>query len=288
MTLLTRIATRARQRVITLDELRGLGLSKDAVKHLVATERLWRLHRGVYALDPHPSKPSRAYAAVRRCEPDAYASRFTAAAILSWRDHWPAKPQVTVVGRSGARGPKEIEVHHARRLEVGTCRGIPVTSPAQTVIDCAPYLGAQSLRALLRAAEYDGLDLTTLVRPGIPRSLRELLNRYVIGSGLTENELEAHFFELCAAAGVSLPQVQRVRGRHRIDFVWHELGLIVETDGRRGHDTFIAFTDDRARDREHFLAGFATLRFTWFEVEQETEMVVEQLRAAHARLRVAS
>lgn len=207
-------------------------------------------------------------------------------AVLGWRDHWPRLPQVTLVGRSGRRGPQDIEVHRARRLDVGTCRGIPVTSPAQTVTDCAPLLKAESLKSLLRAAEYDGLDLTTLIKPGIPRNLRDLLDRYVIGSGLTANELEARFFELCASAGLPRPEAQvRTTARARIDFLWRDIGLLVETDGRRAHDSYVSFTDDRARDRAHFLAhGWITLRFTWFEVEHEPGMVTEQLKAAFARL----
>ena len=141
------------------------------------------------------------------------------------------------------------------------------------------------MKDLLRQAEHDGLDLRTLIKPGIPANLRRLLDRYVIGSGLTASELEARFYEICAGANLPLPEIQaRFAERRRIDFVWHHLRLIVETDGRRAHDSFIAFTDDRVRDREHFLSGYVTLRFTWWEVEHEPRLVAEQLLAAHARL----
>ena len=83
----------------------------------------------------------------------------------------------------------------------------------------------------------------------------------IVGSGLTANELEARFYELCARIGFPRPEVQvRMPERRRIDFLFRDLGLIVETDGRRTHGTFVAFLDDRVRDRAHTLAGYRTLR----------------------------
>lgn len=274
-------------RLARLDQLRELGFSHDAVVHLVDTDRLWRVHVGVYAL-PGPLTPlGWTLAAVFRCQPDAYARRFSGAALLGLRTHWPQLPEV-VVGRDWAPEVPGILASRSRTLggDVGICHGIPTTSPARTIRDCAPSLDAEQLKSLLRRAEHDGLDLTTLTRPGNPANLKAALDRYVIGSGLTANELEARFYELCASAGLPRPEIQaRLTGRRRIDFVWRDIGLIVETDGRRSHDSHIAFTDDRTRDRHHFLTtGFVTLRFTWFEVEHEPELVAAQLIAAHARL----
>lgn len=245
----------------------------------MASGRLWRVYHGVYALEGALSAKGWAYAATLASR--GYASHLTAAAVHGWREHWPASPSVTIVGRTGARGPKGVDTHHARRLAVDKIGGIPVTSPAQTLLNCSRLLDARHLKALLRAAEFGGLDLTTLDRPGIPAQLRAQLERYVLGSGLTSNELEARFFELCATAGLPRPEVQaRFPKRRRVDFVWHDLRLIAETDGRRGHSGAIAFDDDRTRDRDHLLAGYRTLRFSWWEVTFEPLLVTEQLIAA--------
>lgn len=282
MATISRIAVRARHRILTLDELRSLGYSREQIRNMVRSGRLWRVYRGVYALEGALSAKGWAYAATLASR--GYASHLTAAAVREYRDHWPATPSVTIVGRFGAPGPGGIDVHHARTLEADQIDGIPVTSPAQTIIDCSRLLDAHNLKALLRAAEYRGFDVARLDRPGLPRPLSAMLDRYVAGSGLTANELEARFFELCVTAGLPRPQVQaRFPHRRRVDFVWHELRLIAETDGRRGHAGQIARTEDGRRDREHFLAGYATLRFTWAEVVFEPLMVSEQLVAA-ARL----
>jgi len=275
---------RDQHRLAKFGQLRDLGFSPDAVRHLIRIERLWRVHRGVFALEGPLTPLGWTLAAVFRCEPGAHAWRFSAAAVLGLRGHWPERPEVVVGAKRSAKG---IAVHRSRTLEgdVGTCHGIPVTSPARTIIDCAPSLDAEQLKRLVRQAEHDGLDLATLVKPGIPANLRALLDRYVVGSGLTANELEARFYEICAGAGLPRPEIQaRLADRRRIDFVWRDIGLIVETDGRRAHDSFIGFADDRIRDRDHFFSGFITLRFTWFEVECESALVAAQLTAAHARL----
>lgn len=271
----TRLVALARRqdRVLSLDDLRGLGLSDEAVKHLVRTERLWRVHRGVYAVEGPLSPRGVARAAVIRCGPRCAADRLTAAFLSDYVERQPPQPQVVIARASGATGPRAIDAHRSKtltRADVHHRHGFAVTAPARTVIDCARILEAAPLKRLVRRAEHLGLDLATLDRPGIPATLRRLLDRYVVGSGLTANELEARFYEICARIGVPRPEIQACfPERRRIDFVWREQRLIAETDGRQVHDTYLAFTDDRARDRAHTIAGFDTLRFTWLEVEQE-------------------
>ena len=177
-------------------------------------------------------------------------------------------------GRSGAKGPRgdrPSSIDNAERERRHLAPRLPGHRACPHRHRLRPHpRRPQPLKALVRRAEHHGLDLRTLDRPGIPRALRQLLDRYVIGSGLTANELEARFYEICARIGVPRPEIQAwFPDRSAIDFVWRDHGLIAETDGRQIHDTFIAFTDDRVRDRAHTLAGFDTLRFTWAEVEDE-------------------
>ncbi len=218
-------------------------------------------------------------AAVLACR--GAASHLSAAFLTGAFDARPLNTHILVLGRTGTTGPSGVAVHHARHLtkaDLGRHRGIPITSPARTIVDCAPLLDDRRLKEMLRRYEHDGLDLTTLRRPGIPRNLRRLLDRYVIGSGLTANQLEQRFYEICAEAGLPLPEIQAwMPDRRRVDFVWHAQRLIAETDGRDTHATLIAFTDDRARDRAHLLAGYRTVRYTWGEVEHEPELVAGEL-----------
>jgi hypothetical protein len=182
---------------------------------------------------------------------------------------------------SGTHGPKGIQVAHSatlKKADVTYIDGIRTTTPRRTILDCAPKLSSEPLKRVLRRAEYHhGLDLTTLDVPRAPRVLQDLLKIYVRGSGVTGNELEALFLELCAAHGIPMPEVQRHSDRFRVDFVWRDLGLIVETDGRNAHDRSIAFTEDRRRDRAHTLKGLRTLRFTWSEIVYDAQTVAADL-----------
>jgi very-short-patch-repair endonuclease len=114
--------------------------------------------------------------------------------------------------------------------------------------------------------------------------LRRLLSAYV-PVDLTESELEARFLELCARHRIARPERQVWFGEHRADFVWHDVRLIVETDGRRTHGTVMAFRDDRVKDRALRRTGYDVLRFTWGEVVHEDAAVAREIREARARRR---
>ena len=80
-----------------------------------------------------------------------------------------------------------------------------------------------------------------------------------------------------------MPETQVQIGPFRVDFLWPDLNLVVETDGRDAHDGFIAFRDDRIRDRALKAAGLEVLRFTGAEVLREPKAVKRELAAAVKR-----
>jgi very-short-patch-repair endonuclease len=113
--------------------------------------------------------------------------------------------------------------------------------------------------------------------------LRNLLDDYVAQSGQTDSELEAAFLDLCAQHGLPRPETQVPIGPYRADFLWRDRGLVVETDGRDAHDGFIAFRDDRVRDRAMKAEGFEVLRFAGSEVAREPRRVARELSDAMRR-----
>src|SRR3712207_4391394 len=170
---ISRIAAIARRQhgVISLAQLTALGCSHDAVRHLVRTRRLWRVHRGVYALEGPLTPEGWAMAAVLACR--GAVSHLSAAFLTGVFDARPTQTHVTVVQRVGTRGPKGVTVHHAKSLtkaDLTRHLGIPITSPARTIRDCSPLLNAKALKEMLRHAEQNGLDLARLDRPGIPKN----------------------------------------------------------------------------------------------------------------------
>jgi very-short-patch-repair endonuclease len=65
----------------------------------------------------------------------------------------------------------------------------------------------------------------------------------------------------------------------RVDFVWAELGLVVEADSLRYHRTPSQQNRDYARDHAHRLAGRRPLRFTHHQITHDPAHVERMLRA---------
>lgn len=120
----------------------------------------------------------------------------------------------------------------------------------------------------------------TTRRNGIPvtahaRTLRDL----GYDKEPTRSDLERAFLLLCRQHGVPKPQVNARIGSYKVDFLWPDAALIVETDGYRYHSGREAFEEDRRRDRELRRLGFTVLRFTYREMTEDAAAVVGALRA---------
>lgn len=281
--------------VISLDELRALGLTRAAIRHRIHTGRLHRLYPSVFAIGRSRVSPEGLWrAAVLACGAGAALSHLSAARLLRLVEQAPAWPHVTVPGTRGGSGPPGLVLHRSRTLrpeDITIHRAIPVTTVQRTLIDVVLTLPRHPLKGAVRqAVRLHRVDLArlgdTIADPRTePRRarLRRVIRVYVPGIELTEQELEARFFELCARARVRLPEPQVWFGRHRADFTWRAERLVVEVDGRRTHDNDVAFVDDRVKDRALKTAGQEVQRFTWGEVVHESTMVGRDLRAALKR-----
>lgn len=169
--------------------------------------------------------------------------------------------------------------------------GIPVTSPAQTLVDLATELDTVALeRAVNDADKRDLIDPEVLrevvIRfrgePGV-RPLRRLLDKLFFR--LSDSDLEIYFRRIVSAAELPTPLTKQRVNKFEVDFFWPDLGLIVETDGLRYHRTPSAQLRDARRDRAHVMAGMTPLRFTHYEVRYEPGRVRAALVETVAMLR---
>ena len=119
-------------------------------------------------------------------------------------------------------------------------------------------------------------------QPGV-LPLRRLLDRHTFR--LTDSELERRFLALVARSGLSTPLTRQHVNGFRVDFLWPDLGLVVETDGLRYHRTPAQQARDRIRDQAHAAAGLTALRFSHAQVRYEPDRVRETLTSVAARLR---
>lgn len=195
--------------------------------------------------------------------------------------------EVSVAAPHERRRPG-IRIHRRPGLEptdVATRHGIPVTSPARTLLDLAARLAPQALeRAIDAADKLDVIDPESLRasldrrsgQPGAP-ALRRVLDRATFR--LTDSELERAFLRLVARAGLPPPLTGvRVNG-YKVDFLWPALGLVVETDGLRYHRTPAQQARDRMRDQAHSATGLTPLRFSHAQVRYESDRVEATMAA---------
>jgi very-short-patch-repair endonuclease len=282
--------------LVTRAQLHAAGFTRSAVAHRQRTGRLWRAYPGVFAVGrAELTREAGWLAAVLACGGGGALSHLSAAALWEIREQRPpTRHQVSVPTQVGRRAPRGVELHRVATLrtnEITQRNAIPVTTLPRTLADLAAVLDDKQLKSAVRQSErIHKLDLVQLRASldDLPRRrgharLRRLLEAYVPESGNTDSELEAAFLELCADHGLPMPETQVPIGRYRVDFLWPDLNLVVETDGRDAHDGFIAFRDDRVRDRALQAAGLEVLRFTGAEVLREPTTVKRDLAAAIKR-----
>jgi predicted transcriptional regulator of viral defense system len=125
----------AQHGVVTLDQLRGLGLSDRATRDRAAAGRLHRIHRAVYAVVPCEllTGDGRWTAAVFACGPEAVLSHRSAAALLELRRSERSKIDVTIPGRS-PRKHSGIDVHRSTTFEHDRRQDQRLTVAGWTVI----------------------------------------------------------------------------------------------------------------------------------------------------------
>jgi very-short-patch-repair endonuclease len=275
-------------------QLLAAGLTRDAIRHRLNSERLHPVHRGVYAVGrPVLSREGRWPAATFGCGPDALLSHWPAALLWELVERGDERPHVSVPTWTHRAGPVGVVLHRCPSLtaeDVAVRCGIPVTSLQRVLIDLAGMLDRRSLKGAVRQAErrhridLAGLRAAVEVPRRDPRKarLRAVLDAYVPGP--VADGLEERFLELCQRERLPLPRCQVEMGPYRVDFLFAER-LVVETDGAATHDTAVARVDDRAKDRYLRAAGYDVYRYTWRDVVHQPRLVATEIRAALRRLR---
>jgi putative AbiEi antitoxin of type IV toxin-antitoxin system/uncharacterized protein DUF559 len=285
-------ALAARQHgVVSSRQLAALGLSAQQISYRLANGRLHRVHHGVYAVGHRILPPRGGYmAAVLADGRGAALSHAAGGALWELRASAATKIDVTI-RRSGRSSPPGLRFHRPRTLrpdEVTVHHGIPVTTPARTLVDLAAGLSPRQLERALDQAEVLRLtDIPTLAamartHPGHrgARKLAEAITRHTPGTTVTRSELEERFLALCDANGIPRPLVNQHRAGLEVDFLFADHRLVVETDGWTYHRTQGAFERDRDRDAVLTRAGYRTLRFTHRQITDRPEDVAATLAAA--------
>ena len=279
------IARRAARQhgVLSRAQLREAGLDRNRIAYRLKVGRLHRVQPRVYAVGHvSPSPLARAMAAVLACGPGAVVSHRWAGSLWEMLAGWRGPVEVTTRGRHRLGG---VRVHQTRALAAGDVTvhfGIPVTTPARTLLDLAEVLDGVALaRAFNEARVRRRVGLDELAsqlaqahgRHGAAR-LAELVKR---PSAPTRSVFEDAFLAFLERHRLPRPEVnQRIAG-YEVDMLWRGKRLVAELDGRSYHDHGQSFERDRKKDADLLAAGYRVVRITWQRLVHEPEREARRL-----------
>jgi very-short-patch-repair endonuclease len=244
----------------------------------------------VYAATSTPLSPlGHTWAAHLSAGPESLVSHTTAAQLWSIPVPQDGLVHLTVPPDRRLRLGATIRVHRVLvddrdRSEV--C-GLPVTSRAATALDCLTLLVRSDAVALVdRALQQGWLQPAHLERrlarsPGRHgnTSLRWLLAAVRPGAHSTAERLLHQVLDQAGLTGwrpqypIALPS-----GRVIVDVAFPDRRVAVEVDGWAWHTDPERFQRDRSRQNELVTAGWTVLRFTWLDLAERPDVVLDTLR----------
>ena len=187
--------------------------------------------------------------------------------------------------------PRGVKVHTSRRLEardVTYRNGLPVITPARTLLDLAEIADAAVLERAVETAFATRRVTEPQLRAIIARLPghrgRRRLQAFLDsrGSGFTRSWAEDRLRRLAKAA--DLPAFtcnDRVEG-YEVDVHFAEEGVIVEVDSWRWHSGQPDFARDRRKWARLRVKGYEVVGATAWALEHEPEAVVARIATALA------
>lgn len=270
---------------IAFRQLRAIAVAPASIDWLVARNHLFPSLRCVFCVGhTAPTELAAETEALLSVRDGAALSHWSAAALLGLWTPAPTVIDVTVDDAPSARNPG-VKVHRSRSLEgndVWIRNGLPVTSPARTLLDIAVSATDRQLEVA-----FDRAIVERIVRPAhiadlLDRAgghqgrgrLRALLANEGGGTTITASQREEWMLALVRRAGLPLPQVNAPFGRYRIDFYWPEAQFAVEVDSHRFHSSRYRFERDRRKDNALRRANIEVMRIVDSEIKDRSHGLV--------------
>ena len=278
---LARLGTAAHG-VVTHRELREAGITPAEIRSRVRKGSLIPEYRGIYRVGhTAPSDESRYLAAVRAGGSAARLSGLPAAYLLGLLKGPAPRPEISAPTNRRVPGVRSRRVREPGVAIV--CRGVPVTSVPQTLVDIASSLDES---VLARACHEAGVRYSTTPadvaavlasRPNLPGAGQ--LRRILEGEApVSLSRLESRFLAHLRSDGLPPPQTNKDAGGRRVDCRWPEQRLTVELDSYRYHSSRHAWERDRQREREAYARGDDIRRYTHDDVFVRFRRMLAELR----------
>ncbi|QNK81395.1 DUF559 domain-containing protein [Nakamurella sp. PAMC28650] len=194
--------------------------------------------------------------------------------------HRRSRPQARVVRRN--LPPNDRAVH----------RGVHVTGLALSALDGAVALGPagaamldRALQRRLQLADLEAAHQRNLGANGSPAAGR-LLHAAADGAAAISERLLLRLLRRSGLSGWKVNARVSIGGHViRPDIAFLDEGVAVEVDGWAWHHEPDRFQRDRVRQNLLVGAGWIVLRFTWFDLTQRPEEVIDQIENAVRRRR---
>lgn len=279
--------------LVSMAQALRLGATKSSVANAVRTGRMTRTARGVLAVGPvRGDFHSRVMTAVLTAYPAA-ASHSSAAWLWGWNVRH-SRPEVTISDsrRVDRRG---VRVHHSAMTQpehFGRKAGIPVTTPARTLLDLSGRIPEDELATAFDAGlekRNVSLDQVAEMLDGLPTGagrrplqLARLLAMRREGQQGASN-LEARVIRLLNDTDLPLPVCQYKISvgvnDYQLDLAWPDLRRFAEPDGFEHHGQRRSFDEDRRRQNHLVMRGWVGVRITTAFTDAEILTTVRALLA---------
>jgi hypothetical protein len=282
--------------VLTSDQARNGGVTRDSIRSRLLRDRWQRLYPGVYAVfTGEPGRAAIMWAAVLRAGEGAALSYHTAAELFGLADRPSELIHVTISGHRRVRRIPGISIHLDARAAQARHPTLtpPRTRVEETVLDMA-QIAATPEAAYGWVTRALGRRLTTQARLAAALSQRQRSRwRVELTAALTADWQGIHSaLEYRYVRDVERPhglprgirQARVLRGgcsRYR-DVLYDAYDVAVELDGRAAHPGDTRWSDIK-RDNAAAADGVTTLRYGWIDVSRQPCVVASQVAQALRR-----
>jgi very-short-patch-repair endonuclease len=272
-----------------------LGGTKAAVDYRRMIGRWQSRGRGVLALLGTPESYDRKVLAIilaSRCS--AYASHRSAAR----RSGLPGFGEMLeILTCDGARVRfARVKQHRSTLIPASHVMirdGIPMTTVARTLFDLSavvrPGRVARALDTALARRMVTLAEISRVARDLSGRGRRKVtvIRAILAERGMDfvapETDLEQEFVALIAGSDLLQPARQVNLGDQlawigRVDFVYRDARVVIETDGKEHHSSLLDRQWDAARDAALTAAGWTVMRFSWFDIVHRPRQTLSRIR----------
>ena len=295
-TILARRAS-AQHGVFTTADALAAGLTKRQIDRFVARGAYVPIYKGVYGHAPAPHTLEMYQVAACFWAGDGSAlSHRSALAEFALADVLSDVIEVTTPARRCHDA--EIIVHRTNYLpahHVVRRRGRPFTDVARTLFDAGYVVSRRVLSRAIDQAIQRRLTTTKELWGRLAEHggrgrrgcgyLRKALEERDPLNDKTQSTLESLMVRVVWSGALPRPVAQySIRfagGRRRVDFAYPDVKLGIEADGWRDHGVFEAFDADRHKDADVAALGWLILRFTWRQLREEPDWVVESIEQVY-------